>query len=188
MRRTIEIEALRRAVDYDRETGLFTWRVRPLSDFSSSGIHKNWNAKHSGKPAFTTRNADGYLHSRINGVRLSAHRAAFAFVYGYWPEGMVDHINGDIRDTRISNLREANSATNGQNSRKRPDNSSGTTGVSISRGAYRAEICAFGNRVNLGQFRTLEDAVAARKKAERDMGFSENHGRAALSPVEGAKT
>lgn len=96
---------------------------------------------------------------------------------GYWPELQIDHINGDVTDNRISNLREVSASVNGQNCKRRHDNTTGVTGVSRTKNSFRAEICVAGKRHRLGQFRSIEQAIAARKLAEREMGFHENHGR-----------
>ena len=54
----------------------------------------------------------GYIRIGINWRHYRAHRLAWLYVYGEWPNGQIDHINGDRSDNRIENLRIA---TNGQN-------------------------------------------------------------------------
>lgn len=48
----------------------------------------------------------------------------------------------------------------------RCDSTTGVTGVTMFRGKYKAIICFQGKRYNLGTYKTLEEAAAARKKAE----------------------
>jgi hypothetical protein len=176
MKREVDISALHCALRYDPETGLFFWKERPVSDFAEAKYCVSWNKKHAGKQAFVTKNAAGYLHSRVNRIRLSAHRVAIAMVIGEWPN-VVDHINGNVSDNRLSNLREVTHAGNGQNCKRRTDNTTGVTGVSKARKYFRAEICKNGVRIRLGQFQSVDDAIAARKIAEKEYGFHENHGR-----------
>lgn len=52
---------------------------------------------------------------------------------------------------------------------KRLDNKSGYTGVSLVRTRWEARICHRGIRYILGSFETQEEAIAARKQAERDL-------------------
>lgn len=44
-------------------------------------------------------------------------------------------------------------------------------------GSWRARIAKGGANYYLGTFRTFEEAVSARKDAERRLGFHANHGR-----------
>lgn len=164
-------------VDYNEATGQFFWKPRRQEAFASEGSWRSWNSKHAGKPAFNSPNSSGYHYGRLNGVRLAAHRLAFAFINGRWPEGHIDHINGNPADNRISNLREADHSLNGRNCKRRTDNKSGVTGVFFSGGVYRAEICVRGERINLGRFQSAKEAIAARATAEKENGFHENHGR-----------
>ena len=48
---------------------------------------------------------DGYRYVEIDGVRYRADELAFLFVTGKWPEGEIEHINGDRSDNRWENLR-----------------------------------------------------------------------------------
>jgi hypothetical protein len=49
--------------------------------------------------------------------------------HGYLPK-VLDHINGDRKDNRIENLREANHQTNAYNQNMKRNNVSGIKGVS----------------------------------------------------------
>jgi hypothetical protein len=117
------------------------------------------------------------------GSFLLAHRVIWAIVYGEWPE-QVDHINGNRADNRIANLRAATSASNSRNMARSRLNSSGVSGVRWNRVEQRwhVVICAAANqRKFIGQFKTFEDAVAARKEAEQQFGYHPNHGRENVS-------
>lgn len=63
----------------------------------------------------------------------------------------------------------------------RSDNSSGHKGVcwDRSRGLWVAYICVDGRERKLGRFTDLHDAINARKSAEREFNFHQNHGRSA---------
>jgi len=82
---------------------------------------------------------------------------------------MADHVDGNTLDCRRSNLRVATPSQNQQNARKRRDNTSGHKGVSRVRssGRWQAYIKVDGRQRGLGAYDRLEDAVAARKAAER---------------------
>jgi hypothetical protein len=61
-----------------------------------------------------------------------AHRIIWELFNGPIPEGMViDHINGDPWDNRLENLRMVTPKANNQNTKKRKDNKTGFTGISI---------------------------------------------------------
>ncbi len=53
-----------------------------------------------------------------------------------------------------------------KNTARRSDNRSGQTGVSMQNGKWNASICVKGYRYRLGAYERLEDAIAARKKAD----------------------
>ena len=173
-------EDLRNLLEYNPETGLLRWRVRPASLFSSQRSCSTWNARYAGQPAMTAKNAHGYAGGPILGKTYLAHRVIWAIAKGFWPEGEIDHVNGDRTDNRLSNLREVDHRENSMNASKSHNNSSGETGVywrSDNR-KWAAKIGIEGKLVHLGCFDTFDEAVAARKLAANAQGFSDRHGNA----------
>jgi hypothetical protein len=98
-------------------------------------------------------------------------------IHGYWPDE-IDHINGDRADNRLSNLREVSNIENQRNKVLPRNNKSGHIGVSWNKDSkkWMARITINYKLKQVGQFSTIEEAVAARKEAERKFGFSERHG------------
>ena len=177
-------EEVRQLLDYDPKTGTFTWRARSVEVFqraetpNPSLVCALWNGRRAGQKALTAQQKHGYLFGSLFGTKIYAHRAAWAHYHGEWPE-KVDHINGDPSDNRISNLRSVSHDENMKNVRRHADNKSGFLGVSFCKQTrrWRASITANGKSINLGRFTTKEEAVSARREADRAYGFHFNHGR-----------
>jgi hypothetical protein len=150
----LTIEQLRAALDYDPDTGIFTWCYRP-------DCPVQWNGKWAGKQAGSP--SGGFITIRVSRKHYHAHRLAWAFAYGEWPTGYVDHANGDWRDNRISNLRIASKSQNAANSGVFAHNTSGLKGASWSKryGKWVAQITYRGSNRFIGHFRTAEEAHAA---------------------------
>jgi hypothetical protein len=74
---------------------------------------------------------------QIEHSQYLAHRVAWFYVTGKWPENQIDHRDGDGWNNRFSNLRKATHTQNLYNQKRRP----GGTGVKgiywdKKRGAY----------------------------------------------------
>lgn len=79
----------------------------------------------------------------------------------------VDHINGDKWDNRKCNLRIVTHADNTKNRKLDKRNKSGYTGVKETKtGTWNAQIYCDGKCINLGTYKTKEEAVNARKAGE----------------------
>lgn len=167
-------------LDYDETTGALIWKTRPLASFGTNKTGLAWNAKHGGRPAFVALGANRYLYGSIWGVKFLAHRIIFKMMVGRDPVG-VDHIDGNTQNNRWRNLREASQSTNCRNSAMPRSNTSGHVGVYFigSRNKWVAAVKIGGKFKNLGYFDDYEDAVAARRSANRQFGFHDNHGRPA---------
>ena len=172
-------ETLRKLLRYEPETGKLYWRERPREFFKTDIDCRRWNAKHSGKEAFTAQNVGGYLRGMIFRQVFFAHRVILALSMGEWPTGQIDHVNGDTSDNRIDNLRDVTPSENARNRRIRADSASGVNGVSWrkNRGKWTAYISHGGRLCYLGLFSDIQDAAAARKAAEFGHGFTDRHGK-----------
>ncbi len=62
--------------------------------------------------------SSGYIFIRVDNKTHKAHRLAFLFMYGYLPDKMVDHIDGNKSNNRFTNLRLVSASINQQNRKK----------------------------------------------------------------------
>ena len=179
------IEELRKLIACDAIAGVLTWKPRHPDSISSDRastrqrICRNLNARCEGRPALNTITVRGYFAGSIMMKMLYAHRAIWAIHYGAWPDGEVDHIDGDKLNNRLSNLRVVTSSENSMNTKIYSNNKTGHHGVwwDKTRGNYQVHIRRNGKRIVLGRFALLDEAVSARKDAEIKLGFHPNHGR-----------
>ena len=104
----------------------------------------------------------GYRCVRFKHKLYLTHRLIFLMHHGDLPE-TLDHINQDILDNHINNLRVANKSQNAANQKIRSTNTSGYKGVSLNRitGKWSASICVNNKQARLGSFRTAELAAQA---------------------------
>jgi len=167
-RKPLTQDRLKQLLDYDPDTGAFTrigasrpqtmhWASKPLGFIKRGG----------------TGAGGGYHMMCVDGRTYRAHRLAWLYVTGEWPEADVDHINGDRADNIWRNLRAASRSQNLQNMGKRRDNISGIKGVSFdaARGLWKAQICVNGRRIFIGRFGDKEGAASAYlRHAERHFG------------------
>ena len=171
-------KTLKECLHYCHETGLFTWRHRPISHFKDARAMKSWNTRHAGELTAGLR-PDGYIGVRLFNRPYLIHRLAFLYMTGTMPSEFVDHINGDRNDNRWSNIREATRLQNQQNMKMPTSNISGVVGVRWYKayGRWEADIKASGVKYKLGYFDDFFEAICVRKSAERAHGFHINHGR-----------
>ena len=147
-------EELRALLHFNPDTGVFTWKVRMPGRTTVGQIAGYINNR-------------GYVVISVNKKQYLAHRLAWLYVYGDSPL-MIDHINRNTSDNRISNLRRATPLGNSRNASAHKDGS-GVRGVCwwADRKKWRAQIRINGRTTTLGLFDRKEDAAAARAEAER---------------------
>jgi hypothetical protein len=165
-----DIKFLKSILNYDPESGVLSWRER-------EDVPKWWNTRYAGKQPTNTDKL-GYLRVKISYKEwsgyVSVHRVCFLLHYGYLPD-MVDHINGDIKDNRASNLRATDPQKNAWNRKGNDGTRTGYKGVHAIKDrnggfcGYTAHIGHKGEREYLGFFKTAEEAGAAYYDREQSL-------------------
>lgn len=151
-------------------------------DFNSGVItHKiPYKRKKAGDPVRLTYNSGGYAIFSLLGHTIAVHRAVWSIANGRMvaPEMTIDHINGDVTCNRLSNLREVSQALNSKNHKLNKRNTTGVCGVSYLSSSKVYVVHLFHNyrSIYIGRYKTLEEAAAARKEAEKKYGYHKFHG------------
>ncbi|EPP2736425.1 HNH endonuclease [Escherichia coli] len=115
-----------------------------------------------------------YMKLSLDGDVYYVHRVIWEMFNGPIPDGgIIDHINHNIWDCRIENLRLTDKSGNATNQRKRQTRF--YRGVRKRGKRYIAYICVNNKQKYLGSFSTLEGAIKARQEAEIKYGFHPNH-------------
>lgn len=134
----------------DSDEGVLIWRFHPVCP-SLIGKRVQGNANNK----YTKVTVPGY-------GQFYLHRIIWLYVNGSSPD-VLDHINRDKSDNRISNLRECTASENEKNKVSHGSNQHGYTGVTkLPSGRYQARVSIPGSRVSLGTFDTPEHAAGAR--------------------------
>lgn len=174
----LTVEDVRELLYYTPETGKFFWKERPRKYFDTDNRQAFWNRLYAKKETMCSDRDHGYKQGTILGGNYKAHRLAWFYCYGYWPESL-DHINGDPADNRIANLREVDQSENVKNMGRTHNNKTGISGVywCNDRNKWTSRI-SVGNKTKfLGRYDDFFEACCARKSADVKYKFHENHGR-----------
>lgn len=153
----------RSALDYNHDTGKFTWKSQPPYGWVKLGDEAGHECK------------SGYINIGLGGKVYLAHRLAHLMYYGYMPV-VVEHINGEKSDNRIINLKAADYSK--VRKKEQINNRSGHRGVwyDEKRRHYQVYIQYKGRRKTLGRVREYEDAVRMRLDAENQLDILRKNG------------
>lgn len=151
--RDLTAQRLRSLVDYNPESGVFTWKDTRRGKVKIGDIAGG-------------KTKTGYWCISIDGLLYGAHRLAWLHTHGSWPTCVIDHINCIPSDNRLKNLRDVSHSLNAQNQRRaRIDNETGVLGVKkTTTGRYKASIGAklagTSVKLHLGTYDSADKASA----------------------------
>lgn len=141
----ISAEKLKEFYFYCPNTGIFT-RKKPILNFNIGDI--------SG-----SKDGRGYLRMSIDNQRYWAHRLAWLYMTGEYPNDAIDHIDGNKSNNSFNNLRLANKSQNGCNRSKPSNNTSGIKNIRFcnQRNKWIAQV-QFKGKNYARRFNNLDDA------------------------------
>jgi hypothetical protein len=152
-------DKLSERLKYDPETGIGTWIVSPgnqVKNQTVAGCYNNW----------------GYLIIRYNYKIYGGHRL-FWYLQTKEDPGhfTIDHIDQNKKNNKFCNLRLATPTQQKQNVLITKNNTTGVRGIrwKESMQRYEARIVFNGKRIQLGSFRTFDQAVAVRQAKELEL-------------------
>jgi len=150
---------LKELLNYDPETGIFVWKVS-VSNVKVGDI--------------AGTDCNGYVSIRADSKLYLAHRLAWLYEYGYFPENFLDHEDRNKSNNRSANLREVSNQCNARNTGNRKDNTSGVKGICFDKAAQKwvAKIYLDSGCYHLGYFTDFTEAVATRVAAEQCLNWS----------------
>lgn len=143
---------LKEILHYNPNTGIFTW-LKTVNGRATKG-------------SIAGNSGNGYVRISYNKNRYWAHKLAFLYMEGHYPDSEVDHINRIKTDNSWNNLRIANVNENSQNKVLNVEKTSKFRGVRKVNSKWRSNIKCNGVEYHLGYFNTeIEAAIAYDKKA-----------------------
>lgn len=141
-------EELKRVLSYCKDTGIFV--------SNSSGKQVGY---------ISTKGKNSYVRVKVFEKNYAAHRLAWLYEYGSMPEKpyLIDHIDRNGTNNKISNLRLATNKQNQENRGLGSNNTSGFLGVSWhkQKSMWQAKIKHNGIRIWIGLFDSASEASVA---------------------------
>jgi hypothetical protein len=149
---SITRDELLRWFDYDPSTGIFRWREKPERSYVKIG-----------EIAGSAQDKKGRRVLWLQRRRINCARAAYIYVHGDIPDGMlIDHADGDRSNDRIANLRPASAVQNTWNRLRRDGSELKLGAARTSQGRFNARIQPTGgSKIYLGTWDTEAEAHAA---------------------------
>lgn len=145
---------------YDPETGNFYWLGNRRGGVRAGDIAGS-------------KNTHGYIVIVHKMKTYLAHRLAFVFMQGKYPDKHVDHIDGNKTNNKWANLRLATNAENMQNRLANSNSLTKKVGVSKygsscrAKKQWRAKIVVNGKPIHLGSFYSEDEAAQAYAEAKK---------------------
>ena len=164
MQTLISHKALQSLLDYDPNTGQFTWKVDRRPNIKAGDV------------AGTVK-PTGYIAIMISRKMYSASRLAWFYSYGTWPVNTIDHKDRQPGNNRLSNLQDVPIKVNCENKGLYSNNQSGFNGVIYRKkvGKFQAFVTHNYKWTSLGYYSTAEEAGKV-SAAARDALFSNGIG------------
>ena len=131
---------------YDK--GKFFWK-ETMSSKALKGSEAGWLDK------------DGYIVITFKGKKIRRSRLVWYLFNGGMPKYHIDHVDFNISNDNIENLREVTYSQNAIHRRIQSNNTVGHKGCTFTKGKYQVMITTKGKAQYLGRFDTPDEAKTA---------------------------
>ena len=145
-------ELLKEHLRYDPDTGQLWWKVKVVNRKMDVPVG-TWDNK--------------YLRVKFQQRYYQAHRLIWQLVHGECPESL-DHIDGNRRNNRLSNLRPCDTASNAWNEPLRSTNTTGIKGLQVNGKGWRGQILHRGKIYSKRFPKDQKEAAIEWLKAKRE--------------------
>lgn len=151
----ISISLLRDYFNYDPASGEIRWKKSPHHKVKAGDIAGFIEPR-------------GYRVLQFKKTLWKGHRIALALMNNEFPNGEVDHIDGNPSNNRFENLRVVDKSQNQMNRAVSKNNRSGIKGVHFceSKQKWVSRISVGKNRIHIGGFNSFDEAIQKRKQFE----------------------
>lgn len=148
---TITQTRLKSLLDYNPETGIFTWKVSKGPNVVSGQIA---GTKHSA----------GYIKIKVDKTIYCAHQLAWLYQYGTFPN-KIFFVDGNRSNIKLCNLQNRSLCKN---------NKSGFKNIYWNKPYNKWQVLLYknGNTHFIGNYNTIEDAIKARDSASANLGLT----------------
>lgn len=155
MKTAPNIDRLKNILNYDPDSGIFTWKVKTCRKVT---IGKEAGAISKANPL-----AAPYLVLNFDGTRYKLHILAYFYMTGKWLPGNIDHEDGNTLNNKFLNFRIATRKEQNTNKAKHRDGVCKYKGIHFNKRTNRYVAEIMNNRVkyHLGSFDTQEEAAKA---------------------------
>lgn len=159
-------EYLKSILHYNPDTGIFTWvKTNKMSCKKTGDVAGKTKIKH-------------YISITIDNYTYKAHRLAWLYMTGSFPNDFIDHLDRVKYNNKWKNLRSVTPAGNCRNRKLKSDNTSGVSGVNFNKASKKwiVRLCVDNDRKYYGAYKTLKEATEVRSREIKKLDFSPTHG------------
>lgn len=159
----IDQDLILKLFSYDPETGVF----KRIGRLKSNGLISKCDF------VGVATSSHGYLQYTVKDKTYDVHRLIFMYINGEFPNCDVDHIDGNRRNNRLTNLRLVSRSENLKNVGIKTIPKSGHTGVGWNHKTNKWRVWIQNDHYD--GFKSLEEAISFRKTEEASRNFSKDH-------------
>lgn len=170
----LSVDLINELIEYDKDDGSFTWRRRSIDYFPCERTCNGWNSRYAGEKAGCIAKTKNNSYRKITLFKKMFHASDLALLLstGEWPNGVVVHVDGDTTNDALRNLKVVEYREAYTSNKVYKNNTTGHKGIYASgNGFFTVQVSYHGKQYHVMRTNDIDEAILARKKAEKDFGY-----------------